>query len=99
AEPADLGEPAHDLVRLPARGACVMWIDGFGNLVTNVRAAPRGLAVNGHSVSTVARTFSEVARGELLCYVGSMGYVEIGAREARADELLKARLLDAVSVL
>lgn len=99
AVPADLGEPARDLVRLPARGPSVIWIDGFGNLVTGVRAAPRGLAINGREVRAVARTFSEVSPGELVCYLGSMGYVEIAAREARADAILGARLLDPVTVL
>jgi S-adenosylmethionine hydrolase len=91
--PGDLAEridPA-TLVRGAAAGARVVWIDGFGNLVTNLRPPARPLSVGGIAVRTVARTFSEAPAGVAFCYVGSMGRLEVGVREARADRLLHAR--------
>jgi len=50
-----------------------------------------GLLVNGREVRNVARTFAEAPRDTPFLYVGSMGYVEIGLRQGRADERLGAR--------
>ena len=40
---------------------------------------------------TRARTFSDAPPGTPFLYVGSMGFVEVGIREGRADEFLDAR--------
>lgn len=69
----------------------MLWVDRFGNLVTNLEPPVRGLRVNGHEVTAAARTFSEAPPGVPFLYVGSMGYVEVGVRESRADERLGAR--------
>ena len=76
---------------LPVTGSAVLWVDRFGNLVTNVRPPIGSLVVNGRLVSTVAETFGEAPPDTLFLYVGSMGFVEVGVREARADERLGAR--------
>lgn len=94
-----LGEPAGEPVHLPPRGPSVIWIDEFGNLITNLRSAPGGVRVRGQEVRLVARTFSDVGRGELLSYRGSMGLVEVGCREGRADLALGARRGDPVEPL
>ncbi|MGH7902959.1 MAG: SAM hydrolase/SAM-dependent halogenase family protein [Candidatus Dormibacteraceae bacterium] len=95
----EMGEPVRELVHLPAAGPAVVWVDGFGNLVTNVRSAPRGLRINGRAVTAVVGTYGEVAPGDLISYLGSMGYVEVGARQARAADTLGARPGDPVEVL
>jgi S-adenosylmethionine hydrolase len=91
-EPADsLGLPlAEPLAPLPVAGPVVLWVDRFGNLVTNVEPPVSGLLVNGHRVIATARTYGEAPPGVPFFYVGSMGYVEVGVREARADDRLGA---------
>jgi len=78
------------LSRLPARSATVLWVDRFGNLVTSLRPPVSALLVNGHEVRHTARTFGEAPPGTPFLYVGSLGFVEVGVRESRADERLGA---------
>jgi S-adenosyl-L-methionine hydrolase (adenosine-forming) len=90
--PESLGEPlAEPLAPLPIAGPAVLWVDRFGNLVTNLEPPVAGLRVGGHDVTAAARTFSDAPRGVPFLYVGSMGFVEVGVREGRADERLGAR--------
>jgi S-adenosylmethionine hydrolase len=65
-------------------------VDRFGNLVTSLRPPVRALRVNGREVTALARTFSEAPPDTPFLYVGSMGLIEVGVREARADERLGA---------
>jgi S-adenosylmethionine hydrolase len=76
--------------RLPSRGPMVLWVDNFGNLVTSLRPPVLGLRVGGREIRASARTYSEAPPGQPFFYVGSMGLIEVGVREARADELLAA---------
>jgi len=90
--PESLGGPlAGPLAPLPVSGPAVLWVDRFGNLVTNLEPPVTGLRVNGREVTAAARTFSEAPPGVPFLYVGSTGYVEVGVRESRADDLLGAR--------
>src|SRR5438094_603086 len=63
----------------------------FANLVTNLRPPVRRLRVHNHDITATAKTYSEARPGEPFVYVGSMGYLEVGVRESRADRLLGAR--------
>jgi S-adenosylmethionine hydrolase len=80
------GEPA----RLPGRPPSVLWVDNFGNLITSLEPPLAGMRVNGHEIRTAARTYSEAEPQTPFFYVGSLGLIEVGVREARADERLKA---------
>jgi S-adenosylmethionine hydrolase len=75
-------------VRLPARPPSVLWVDNFGNLVTSLRPPVLGLRVGGRDVREAARTYAEAPPGRPFFYVGSMGLIEVGVREASAAELL-----------
>jgi S-adenosylmethionine hydrolase len=86
-----LGPPTDPPAPLPDAGPRVLWTDGFGNLVTNLKPPARHLRIHGHDVLATAKTYSEARSGEPFVYVGSMGYLEVGVREARADRLLGAR--------
>jgi S-adenosyl-L-methionine hydrolase (adenosine-forming) len=86
-----LGPPADPPTALPDSGPRVLWTDGFGNLVTNLKPPVRALRVHHHAITATAKTYAEARPGEAFVYVGSMGYLEIGVREARADKLLGAR--------
>ncbi|HKE17738.1 MAG TPA: SAM-dependent chlorinase/fluorinase [Kofleriaceae bacterium] len=100
--PPERAGPAVALTgRLPGAGAAgaagahrVVHVDVFGNLVTDVDggAVPAGsrVRVAGREVGPLRATFEDVARGEVLAYVGSGGTVEIAVREGSAAELLGA---------
>jgi len=87
----DLGIPLEGApARLPVRPPSVLWVDSFGNLVTSLRPPVRGVRVAGREVRAVARTYSEAPSGQPFFYVGSMGLIEVGMREASAAHLLGA---------
>ena len=69
----------------------VLWTDGFGNLVTNLKPPIRRMRVHNHDITASATTYADGRPNEPFVYIGSMGYLEIGVREARADRLLGAR--------
>ncbi|HOX26246.1 MAG TPA: SAM-dependent chlorinase/fluorinase [Candidatus Krumholzibacteria bacterium] len=93
--PADLGAPPR-----PAAGGCrVVWVDRFGNLITDLRrdaaaaAALRSgvpLAVAGRAVRGPVAAYAEGARDELIWYWGSGDTLEIARRGASAAALLGA---------
>jgi S-adenosyl-L-methionine hydrolase (adenosine-forming) len=85
-----LGAPTAQLVRLPPERPRVLWVDRFGNLVTNLKPPVSGLRIGSREVRLSAATFAEAPSGEPFFYTGSLGYVEVGVREARADEALQA---------
>jgi S-adenosylmethionine hydrolase len=87
---SSLGRPAVDLARLASGPPRVLWVDRFGNLVTSLRPPLRGLRINGREVTVRAATFGEAPEGVAFLYIGSLGYVEVGVREGRADRLLDA---------
>jgi S-adenosylmethionine hydrolase len=102
---ADLGPPVEDPIRLPepqperlADGrlrAEVVYVDRFGNLITNLRPIEWGIddtrgirvVLRGASLA-VQRTYADGAPGQLLALVGSDGCLEIAVREGSAAERL-----------
>ena len=88
---AELGSPVEDLVLLPDPGPSVVWVDNFGNLVTNLVPPVVRLKVGETVVTASARTYAEAPQNVPFWYLGSLGLVEIGVRGGRADEALAAR--------
>lgn len=94
--PNAVGPVAHAAGQLPwapiafgGRGV-VVHVDGYGNLITNVRAdgaAPASVMTSGRAIG-VKRTYADVADGALVAYVGSAGTVEIGVRNGSAAAVL-----------
>lgn len=85
----------------------ITYIDGFGNIKTNLPFIEEfkgrnkiELSLNGtaHSIQ-VATTFSEVNNGDLLCYKGSNNTLEIAANLASAGVILNANVGDIVEVI
>ena len=70
----------------------VMYVDHFGNLVTNLTEdlVPHYavLEVDDFEVGPVRRTFGDVPQGELLAYIGSGNTVEIAVRDGSATRRL-----------
>lgn len=91
APPAEVGAPAGAVVApLPGSGPRVLWVDHFGNLLTDLRLRPGAVRVGRTLVDVHARTFGEAPPATPFLYLGSMGFWEIGVREGRADRLLGA---------
>ncbi|MFT4511688.1 MAG: S-adenosylmethionine hydrolase [Planctomycetota bacterium] len=71
----------------------VVHVDTYGNLITNVRgselsdAATQQVICGGQSVP-VHRTYGDVAKGDLLAYVGSFGLVEVAVANGNARDRL-----------
>jgi S-adenosyl-L-methionine hydrolase (adenosine-forming) len=86
-----LGPPTDPPKMLDDASPRVLWTDGFGNLVTNLKPPVRRMRIHGHDIVATATTYAEGRPNEPFVYIGSMGYLEIGVREARADRLLGAR--------
>jgi S-adenosylmethionine hydrolase len=99
---AAVGPAVADPVRLPwpvarrhgpeVHGECLR-ADGFGNVITSIRARdldgaqPAGVVVAGRE-ARVVHTFGEGAPGEPLALLGSSGRLEIAVREGSAARLL-----------
>ena len=111
---SELGEEVTDPRLLPipdpVRGAegvagVVVHIDRFGSLVTNVpaRLVTDGMVWVGYTaVGPARRTYDDVAGGELVALVGSLGLLEISVNGgSAADRLVAGRgapvFVDAVS--
>ena len=72
----------------------IIYIDGFGNLITNIKADSNSLKpgaakakIAGHDIP-VLNTYSDAAPGGLLCLEGSFGLMEIAANQASAAYIL-----------
>jgi len=87
----------------------ILYIDRFGNLITNIPSHLLELHMKGKSIQVeicgqaiqgIKRTFQEVGLGEFLAYVGSFGYLEIGVNMGSAADLLikDQEKFDAVTV-
>lgn len=88
----------------------VLYKDKFGNLITDIparmlegiggKADKKGieLIIRGKKISSFTQSYSSAKKGELLFLVGSVGTVEIAAREESASEKLKAGVGDEVRV-
>lgn len=93
------------LVRLPLRNlkiknnrveGCVVYIDRFGNLITNIgKEYVQNAAlcqVGKKSVGRIGTTYSSGEVGSPIAFVGSHGYLEIAISQGRADEKLGAEV-------
>lgn len=74
----------------------VLWVDAFGNLVTNIEASllPGAgdrlvIEANGHIVHELRRSYGEVPPGTVLALVGSSGHLEIAVNQGSACAQLR----------
>ncbi|HMB77078.1 MAG TPA: SAM-dependent chlorinase/fluorinase [Kiloniellaceae bacterium] len=104
--PAELGRP----IAFPQGAdadwpddlAEVVYVDGFGNVVTGLRAAclpdAAQLAAGGRLFPR-ARTFSDLAPGAAFWYENANGLAEIAVNRGRAADILELAVGDGVSVI
>lgn len=112
--PADFGPALEEWVTLPTAGPRrdpdgwageVIFIDDFGNLITNltgehVASAPAGVTINGEDVRPVrwARTYAEGEDGDRVMLLGSGGHFEVAVVNGSAAAQLTAGVGDRVFV-
>jgi S-adenosylmethionine hydrolase len=106
-QPASMGEDIKDFKRFamprPKEGdgmlkGVVLKVDGFGNLITNIRAEDLSpdslekgevkLQAGNHPVTRLVPTFASGNAGEPIAYIGSNGYVEIAVNRGNAAKTL-----------
>ncbi len=105
--PSELGPMTDRLEMLPISSraeattgglrGCVLHVDHFGTLVTNIleeQLVERGgsspapeVLVNGKSIGPLRSTFSEVCSGEPIALMGSCGLLEVAVNQGRAVAL------------
>lgn len=106
--PSELGPSVPNPIRLElpkpqrVRGALVgevLWIDHFGNLITNLSPADLGepalhsvrFVIGSHSPDGPSASYSAVRPGEACVVLSSFGTYEIAVRDGSAAEALGAR--------
>jgi S-adenosylmethionine hydrolase len=90
-----VGPRIRSIVRLPRTNGRVVWIDRFGNVVTDLPPGPTRLRFRGRRIPVVP-TYAAARRGRLVAVVGSSGTLEIAAVEGNAARRLGARVGEAV---
>ena len=76
----------------------IVYIDHFGNLITNVSEAPRAVQF-GQLTLELKRTYGDVAVGEPLALMNSHGVLEIAVRNKSAAEVLRVSRGAAVKLI
>lgn len=80
--------------------SCVVYIDSFGNIKTNIPAQNitsdkcTVKVKDKQYVAKIAKTFSDVESGELLCYEGSSGVFELAVNLGSAADKLMVNIGD-----
>lgn len=73
---------------------CVIHIDHYGNLISNIPSAevhPESkCSINEVEIGGLTSTYGSAPKGSLLAFRGSHGFIEIAVNQGRADEKLKA---------
>jgi len=105
-DPVSLGFPEPTFGPAAIHGE-VIYVDRFGNLVSNVRAAALNSWAKGQGlhfqvgriqISGLARTYNDVAPGEFLALAGSHGYLEIACNLGNAAGRGRARVGDSLTI-
>ena len=111
--PTEFGEQTTWLTLLPAlhpRRApdgslvgCILHIDNFGNLITNIRKADLPqlhdkitIEIGNQTIQGLSRTYAE--GNELLALIGSSGYLEVSVRQGSARDFLNVDVGDEVGI-
>ncbi len=106
-DPVSLPCPAPVFTPEAARGE-IIYVDRFGNLVSNLKAAvlrdwlagrPAHVRVGGLTLPGLARTYGEVPPGQFLALEGSHGFLEVAVNQASAAQGLEAGVGQPVEVV
>ena len=110
------GHVANNVVRLPilipqvtktAIAGSVIWVDRFGNLITNLTSdmlesfgMDNGFVIRAGKaeLSKLNSAYAESEEGECLAIIGSSGYVEISVNQGSAARILGLKRNDVIEV-
>jgi S-adenosyl-L-methionine hydrolase (adenosine-forming) len=113
---SEMGEPLSDpvLLEIPEPQIInnrivgqVLWVDHFGNLITNINQKMLSTSKTGpgvrifigtHKISGLLRTYAQAPPGGLLALIGSMGNLEIACNLGRAADLIGYNAQDDLKV-
>ncbi|TND09775.1 MAG: hypothetical protein FD123_899 [Bacteroidetes bacterium] len=85
----------------------VVYIDAFGNLITDISAAQfraigKGrlfsIGLIGDEITKIHRDYSDVVEGEKVAFFNSAGMLEIAINQGKASSLLNLKLHDIVRI-
>jgi hypothetical protein len=101
-----LDQPSRSKMEAGVLHGRVIYVDRFGNLVTNIHhgqlaalpAGDREIWIGGARVGPLQRTFADVRPGEPLAYIGSLGSLEIAVNQGRAADRFAAGSAAAIEV-
>ncbi len=109
--PGDLGEQviSPEIIEFPPPTKTDIGIDGeiididkFGNLITNISRSMIGkdavILLMEYEPMKPVNTYSDVPVGKPLAYIGSLGYLEIGVNQGRAESHFAVSVGDKVRV-
>jgi S-adenosylmethionine hydrolase len=89
----------------------ILYIDKFGNLITNIPEGmlellqkktgkkALGLSIKDKEIASFEQNYSSVKKGELLFLFGSVGLIEIAAKESSAAQKLKIKNGDKCKII
>jgi len=88
-------EPAgHDW---PREEAAVIYIDGYGNVMTGLQPRPSAMLAAGWQQFRECRTFADAAKGEAFWYKNALDLAEIAVNQGNAASRLGLAIGDGVS--
>lgn len=97
----------HPVVKVDSVKGEIVYRDRFGNLMTNISEgelqmfdlATIQVRAGYSQIKGLSSAYSDVEKGELLCLIGSSGYLEVAQREGSAADKLRFPLGTEVEVL
>ena len=113
---SQFGDAVNNVVRLPVQipqvtetaiVGSVIWIDRFGNLITNIRSGMlASFGMNNGYVIRAGRAeicqlnsaYAESENGECLAIIGSSGYLEISVNQGSAAQVLGLKRNDTIEI-
>jgi S-adenosylmethionine hydrolase len=103
-QPLDLPEPRAEIGAVHGE---VVYVDHFGNLVTNIsaaaiaafRASDVSVRIAGMRVSPLAPTYAAVSSGAAVGVIGSWGVLEVAVRDGNAAARFGAGVATPISVV
>jgi len=112
-DPAEFGSEIDQITRLPKSEprplttkellGCVIYVDNFGNLITNIsrsnlEEAPAKfktgfirISIRDKEIRKISSSYAEGVEGELIAVIGSSDYLEIAINKGNAAEELNIR--------
>ncbi len=96
-----IGDPILLDVAVSDRKGRIIYVDHFGNAITNIRLEGGGdysVLVKKKSIGLLRQTYADVEKGEAVGLVGSSGLVEIAVRDGSAAKKMGLKVGDEVVV-